>query len=560
MSELAPDTIVFDSLHANTAIFAPISPPLVAELGLASLPLAGSVTDTQPIAAQPGTALGGYLVDGVNGGYLYGQIHVQPAVLDLGNLVSAQVRTVLVWNAQFVSADVESFVGENTEGITVTPPVVAPYTLAPLQEVAYGFSIAIDGPPQLDALYTLTIDGEEYTIEVVGVRTVLWPFGPNWNAPVDETLEWLTQVIPSQNGAEQRISLRSLARRNLEYDLSVVGLDETQRFDNLVWGWQNRPFAVPYWQYKCRTTAQASSGQAVVPVVTTDAGFAVGNLAVLIASPDVFEVFEIESVASNQIVAANNLAQTWAAGSAIYPVAVSRIAGNLPIRRETDRVLRTHVIFHGDPGLVDPFLPTAAASTTLNGLEVLLTRPDWQGGIDNPSEYPSDIIDFAVGRVAQSVTLTQPVQLKRYRWLLKNRAAVRQFREFLARRKGRHKAVYIPTWHSDLTLVQALTSGASSITAKDMKFFDLVGNDPSKAAVLIRTTSGDILRTVTSVGKTGNDLLLGLNTTLGVTLPLSAVKAVHFVSKYRLAADSVVIRWETNQVATVEASFQVVKA
>lgn len=48
------------------------------------------------------------------------------------------------------------------------------------------------------------------TIENIPV----WPIEPNWNEPVKETLEWLTDIMTSPTGAEQRRCLRKYPRKD----------------------------------------------------------------------------------------------------------------------------------------------------------------------------------------------------------------------------------------------------------------------------------------------------------------------------------------------------------
>ena len=42
----------------------------------------------------------------------------------------------------------------------------------------------------------------------------LFPFVPNWDNPVKETLEWLTDVIPARQDYEQRAAVRMRPRRS----------------------------------------------------------------------------------------------------------------------------------------------------------------------------------------------------------------------------------------------------------------------------------------------------------------------------------------------------------
>ena len=55
----------------------------------------------------------------------------------------------------------------------------------------------------------------------------IWTFRPNWSGGVTERLEWLTDVLPSRVGAEQRRGLRLSPRRSLEFQLLLHGEERT---------------------------------------------------------------------------------------------------------------------------------------------------------------------------------------------------------------------------------------------------------------------------------------------------------------------------------------------
>ena len=56
----------------------------------------------------------------------------------------------------------------------------------------------------------------------------LWTFPPNWNSPIKETLEWLTDVLQSPSGAEQRRALRLAPRRSFTFEVLVHQAQRTR--------------------------------------------------------------------------------------------------------------------------------------------------------------------------------------------------------------------------------------------------------------------------------------------------------------------------------------------
>lgn len=521
----------------------------------------GAFADTQPQAAMPALPYSGWLQGGINS-FLYGRIYITPSVVALGNLVSSQTRQFSVWNATFVADTVSAITAVGDVGLTLTQPIPTPYTLGPLAQQFYTLNIGVDGPANMDAIYTLVIAGANYTVEVTGTRVVIWPFQPNWATAVNETLEWKSDVLKAYDGTEQRIELRAIPRRGLSYDFLLRGSD-AQQFDNIMWGWQNRAFAVPYWQYRGKTTAAIGIGSLTIPVNTADAGYVAGQTLALFLSADVYEILQIApgGVAPSLITLANATALAWPLGSFVYPASVSTIPSNVPVNRQTSGVLTGSVTFAADPVRTDPFLPVTVAPNMYNGYEIILEQPDWAAPIDNTATFNYDRVDFNTGDVNFATTDKYQSLAYKYRWIRKSRTSIAAFRAFLARLNGLVNPVYLPSWHEDFTLALPIATTDVTLTVIDRSFFVLVGQNPARANIYIRTrTHGNFLRPINAVGKTGANASINIGTALGANIPISDVLQICYVSLYRKSSDISTIQWQSHAVAIIEEAFQLVPA
>lgn len=525
-----------------------------------SAPVIGTVTDNAPTTTLTFASSAERVLSSSGLDTFYYRIVLTPESLDLGNIVAGQSRTVIVWNGFFVDKTVSSASGVGMSGISVALPDVPPYDMPALEEQSFEFTIDASGAPKVNALFTWTIDGDAYVLPITGSRINLWPFPPNWSQPVVEGLEWYTRVGISYDGSEQRASLRHQARRRLSYQFNVLR-EETQRFDNVTWGWQNRAFAVPIWNYRCELTAPAVAADLSLALDTTTAGFAVDNLAAIYLAPDNYEIVEIDAVADASITLKRPLAGNWEAGAAIYPVSVAYVEGNIAATRLTDSVLAGSVRFLSQPIYVDPFTPDAAAPSTYNGYETLLVQPNWAGGLMADREYPNLRTDTSTGAIEWTPSRETPILLRQYSWMFKTRAEVKAFREFLQRRKGKFKPVYIPTWHPDFSLFDTIHVTDTSMVVKDFLFAAMVGADAAKAHLYFRRKDGQThLRPITSVAQNDGTATIGFTTALGVEYTVADVQAIHLLMLWRLASDEVQINWLTDEIATVTATFQAVKA
>ncbi|MES3001330.1 MAG: hypothetical protein V4787_11620 [Pseudomonadota bacterium] len=395
-----------------------------------------------------------------------------------------------------------------------------------------------------------------YTVDTTAT---LWPFKPNWSSPLVETLEWNTSVVTSYNGDEQRTSLRPRARVTTDYQF-LFQTRMAKRLDNLLWARQNRRLAIPQWQFVTPIDAEAAATADVIVLDTTLNGLVPGGWLLLMTDAETFEAAQIDEVGETNVTLVEPLVSTWPAGTKAYPLHFGYIESDVATRRETDRATTGAVRLVSDPATADPFIPVIAAPNTYNGYEILLTKPDWQGGIENAVAYDRDKADYGVGTFEYTRTATAPLIQRPFRWLHKSRAAVKDFRGFLGRRVGRQKAFYAPTWTDDLTLVSNISSVATTISCREELFGELVGLDPSRKHLYIRLRSGvTYLREITSVTPAGLAVTIGISSALGANVTIDAVQSIHFVPLWRLATDAIALQWYTPSTVVVDTPFALVK-
>lgn len=484
---------------------------------------------------------------------LYYRIHVTPGRIDLGNVLSVQTEEIRIWNAYFATKDMTDYVEPLSEGVTVTEPVTTPYIMAPLGELSYIVTVAQSGPPQFSTAVLWTIDGVDYSVDITGRRVVVWPFGPNWRQPVNESLEWKTDIITAFSGVEQRRPIRSKPRRRFNYEITLTAT-EAQQFQNTLFGWQDRQYALPVWVDQWPLVTPVSSGDTVIPVDTDTRGFWVTGLAVIMSDTQTFEVVEVETINADNIVITKPLGSSWAARAKLYPLNLATLPTNVTTQRLTSRVMQSNVEFLSDPVNTDPYVPVLSAIDTFNGEEIIYRKPNWVSPIQYVSEKEFDFLDFDIGGVQQIQRPTGAKQARQIRWLLKDRQDIKGFRGLLGRLRGRNGVAYVPTWFDDFTLYEAAGSGTSAIRVKANRYADFVGTDDAPQAVLIRLKDGTkILRNVigSTDSFTGTELI-NLDALLPEEVNPGNVMMISLVHLCRLQQDGVTINYQSDSVAIVE--------
>jgi hypothetical protein len=516
-----------------------------------------TVTDTQPVTENP------VVVSAVKAlspnDTFYNRIIIDPSELALGNLLSSQSRAVRVWNGFLTSKSLTQFQGNNDDGIEVAQPVALPYTMLPLEELTYVFNVSLDGPANINADFQWTIDGIDYQLGVTGSRVVVFPFGPNWKLDkLTETLDWLTDVLRAFSGKEQRISLRTKARRSFSYTMSVAR-EQSSYFENLLWGWQNRIYAMPVWSDKSHLVGEHQAGDMTLSLDASTFSFSAGSLAVLFNGYRDFEVVEVETVAPTGIRLVRPLQNPYSDGQVVMPMVLGHLPTQVSQQRLTSGALTASIVFTTEPSVTDPYTPVGAVPTPYLGLDVITRQPNWKGGLSITSDYQFNAIDGGTGKIVWDATEKHPSVIRQYSWLLTDRAKVKTFRELLGRLRGKAKTCWIPTWHDDFRVNKVIGAADISIQVDDNGFRTLIGNDPSRNHLMLRLNDGRLFfRQIIGLSTDGVSTQLSIDSAFGFQIEVADIHSLYLLMRNRLATDTVEIVWQSTEVATIDTSFTTV--
>ncbi len=148
-------------------------------------------------------------------------------------------------------------------------------------------------------------------------------------------LEWLTDVMMSPTGSEQRRSLRYYPRRTFEYSLVVAGA-ERSFLDNLLTAYGAQKWYLPIWHDANFLDAPiAAGGRNIVCSTIATSEIEASNVAILIGdSAFKTELVEVESVQPTGLTLVNGVISPWPADTRIYPVVVSKFTDQPEISKK----------------------------------------------------------------------------------------------------------------------------------------------------------------------------------------------------------------------------------
>ncbi|BCB28159.1 hypothetical protein SKTS_30450 [Sulfurimicrobium lacus] len=527
---------------------APLTLPYAAALA-GNPPNAGVKTNNLPIS-EIVSAFSGNLVRQFEQDW-YHHVHLLPATIALGNLLSTQMRQVEVWNAHFASQTLTAVIGANDGGISLAAPANPPTTYGMLESRLHNVSVSLDGPPVIEADFTFQFPDEAPTLSISGRRVVVFGLKPNWADGWLERLMWATDVLTARDGTEQRVSLRAKPRRSLEFSI-LVGSVDAALLDVLLSAWQSRVYALPIWPDKAVLTAAIAAGSTVIPLTTTNLEYEADGLLVIGSDSRNTEAAEVLSVASNAVTLKQPLLQSWPAGAFVTPARTARLRVTQAVSRVTDAIATARLVFDiaGTTAITKQ-----DSTTTFNSTPVWITRPNRVRDVESDYRRLAEVLDFDTGITAVDDHAARPFVRRSFDYLFKNRTEVAAFKAWLAARQGRLTAFWHPTWEASIVPVKKILSNQTVMTVASRGYALYFNPMPGRTEAAFLYKNGTwYFRTVSSfgAGTIGDEEVMTINQSFGFDANPEDWIAIYFLEKTRLDADQIEINWQTDSV--VEAS------
>jgi hypothetical protein len=494
-----------------------------------------------PQRAVAGAAVRHYVRD------YYNRIHLQPKALALGNVVTAQQRSVSVWNAWIDrSAQIDRIVLNQLDSIVLGGQGNPPLMMTPLQMLSWDVSIGITGSATLNGSIDWHFaEGEVASLAVTGNRVTAWTFVPNWQGGITERLAWLTLVERGSNGVETSTPLRETPRRSWEFQALAEGTTR-QRLEAMLVDGSARNWAVPVFTDQSVLATPVTQGSTTIPVNTAALDFTAGGLAILHQSALRFEVVQVDTVAANAITLKIGAQATWPAGTRLFPMRMARLDDWPQLDRYSSAVLGASSVRFVSVDAND--WPAQMPATTYRGLPVLETRPEWS---DNPSvHYGRDVtlIDNDIGMVFVDDVTGLPWPTQTHRWQLVGRTERDTFRRLLYALQGRANTLWVPTWSDDLTPMGPLNTGDYALQVAWHGYTAYLHQQPGRRDIRIELADGTVLyrRITGSVALSADIEQLSVDTAWVTTVLPKNIVRMSFMGLCRLNADAVEIQHVTD--------------
>lgn len=472
----------------------------------------------------------------------FNMLHILPRRIDAGNILTTQVRTLDIFNAfLYESHDLEAFINNAGAGTNITDLPSLPYSIPPLKSLLLTLEITPDGAPTINT--TLDFDTDEpymLSIPITGTRVVMFPYEPE--APLTERLLFLTDVLESIDGTEQRVSLRKAPRQ--EFIMKLVREDgpERQKIDMLAFDWTSRVFGIPLWTQPSFLTGAATAGQSSVNVDDTTLGeFRADGLAIVYESEDKFDALEVLSVGSTVVNFKSPLLNNYSVGARVMPLRTAVTSVPVKERKYAVNLAEFEITMRVLDNDVD--LSDVTGWPTYNS-KVLLSDPNAiDTTLDGDIARSITVFDNEAGKFSQDSTWNRARHGSAKTFITRNRSGLWSVRKLLHALRGKQVSFYLPTFTKDVTLAVAYASGDPAITIVNVGYARYAKQRTPKLDMRIILTNGTIFtRTVSSSAEVDPATeQLTLSTSIGQNITPAQVARIEFLEKVRIDNEEITI-------------------
>lgn len=492
-------------------------------------------------------------------------VHVLPRSIDLGNLITSQTIDFDVFNGyRYAEKTFASFTNNAGSGISTSGLPSLPTSVFRLDTVEFDVIVDTDGDSTIDGTFDIVIGGETISVPISGSRIVMFPYQPN--APLDETLEFLTEVLTAVDGTEQRIALRKNPRQVFNFTVMADNDRERQRISNLLFDWQGRVFGLPVWAESTRLTSDVSVNDTTINVTSTaNADYRTGDLAIVLKDDDTFDALTVASTTSTSITFSSEITNAYTAGdSDVLVMPLRTVFCESAVTRSKYKVgpeefQLTFRVIDNDADLADTTGWTSHPSNSkvildgsVKGVALNVVRGRHQGRLERRLVE----IDSKTGLFTQSSPWNRSKDTEPLNVFVYDRALLWDVRQLLHALRGQQVSFYLPTFFPDVTVNSAVVSGGSTLQIVNAGYSQYSGDRVPRNLIRLTTTGGDeYIASVSSASEVDADtealavvVLLKNQVAAGPTWPdniaVEDIERVDFVQKVRLASDSVTISHE----------------
>lgn len=360
------------------------------------------------------------------------------------------------------------------------------------------------------------------------------------NAPVTETLDWVSDLMQSQNGTEDVLQLQAAARQGFQYTFPEQMTQKAMGF-NVQYQTLSKLWGIPVWT-EATYVGAISNASTTLAVDTTVADYRPASLVFIWQDDSHYQVLDIDTLDDTTLNLLSGQTTNAYTGAYVMPMRVGRVVNTIQ-RKDNNGVSMTQILFRCDDNVA---LDAGSTPTQFLGDDLYTDNPLMgDDGVTMSVNTRTDLLDYGMGPVAQRTPWLQNRVDYTRSVLCASPTEVRAFKQWLARRTGKVRRFWEPSFVNDLRKQQTGSVTTTFLVARDA-LIDWEALPRSHVAFELDDGSW-LVRTLTSITSiSGTQVQLNFATSLAVSA--ARIYRVSWLGLKRLDTDHFELQWIGNGV------------
>lgn len=421
------------------------------------------------------------------GDVFFDNVFITPAVIDAGLVASEETFEFAVWHSYRTSIGLVGVGESGADDIELTglkTGLVASF-------VSSQYEVFLN-QNTVDVSYTAAFDfgvSATYDFKLTASRAIVASLPVDWSQLPSLRHDYLTEIIESWDGSEQRISLRDQPRLTADYQYTLSDADQYQ-FSNMTSNFSGQ-FLTPVWPWQMDIAEDVSRFDDSV-VLHSISRWAVPGSMIMLSDNESWEIAEISSVVGEVVKLVSLVKKNYRSGSRIVPISPAWINGSISSQALGNMVERIGMSFDFDevqlhqPAAVDDF-------TRFNNRRVLDIRPDRSRDCGISYNRLRETLDPNIGRRYVLDRIQGAAKTFSYSWRFFNEPDRQRFEDFAALERGCQGEFYFESPLIAMELVKDVQASTLDITIKKANYKNFLKSKTFAPAVAIRLYNGTVL-------------------------------------------------------------------
>lgn len=377
---------------------------------------------------------------------------------------------------------------------------------------------------------------------------VVVPVSPNWGRMVQQEIDFLTDIITSRSGREQRHALRDSGRWSFQFTASATQERLFRLRNDLAEDQTGLSFFATPWRH-VQITSTADAEDATVEVAEAPFWLAPG-VHVIVQTRTAEEVLLVEDINLESILFTSGLAFPITGSARLYEARHVRYQDDIQFQLATAGVWESNMRLVEVPVTTPMHLPAEGTPETFQGTRLFLTRPDWG---DSPSmriRRERETFDPGRGKTFDWSPVDFNQNQIEFTHFQRSREDIERLIAFYSREKGRRGSFWMPTWTKDI-LVQGSSATTLTVPGSDFYYAYQVATNTNRHVIAFWPFGGHQINTLTDLEINGDgDTVATFGSSWAQTV--TPTTRLHWLELRRFAADKITVDWHTTQYARLK--------